>query len=167
MSGEATHKPKRRVVPADLIETTPDAGAAFHWALAAPLLLFLAWIWVDVFTHYSPVRPFWLDVGLAALAYAVVFVLPLGVAAHRAVTAAPRLFQHAGWDLRPLEPVASEEQYLVRYTYRERRRAPGSWRRWLMRAAQGWVYLEIATIFTGAVLMIPLFFSATEFGFGR
>ncbi len=55
--------------------------------------------------------------GLAALAYAVVFVLPLGVATI-AVTAAPRLFQHAGWDLRPLEPVASEEQYLVRYTYR-------------------------------------------------
>ncbi len=101
MSREPAHKPRRRVVPADLIETTPDAGATLHWALAAPLLLFLAWIWVDVFTHYSPVRPFWLDVGLAALAYAVVFVLPLGVAAHRAVTAAPRLFQHAGWDPGP------------------------------------------------------------------
>ena len=167
MSGEATHKPKRRVVPADLIETTPDAGAAFHWALAAPLLLFLAWIWVDVFTHFSPVGPYWLDASLAVVAYAFVFVLPLGLTTHRIITAGPRLFQHAGWDLRPLEPVAPEEQYLVRYAYRARRRAPGSWRRWLMRAAQGWVYLEIATIFTGAVLMIPLFFSATEFGFGR
>ncbi len=167
MSEAAAHKPQRRIVPADLIETTPDANAALHWVLASPLLLFVAWAWVDIFAHVSPMRAHWLDIGLAVAAYVVVFVLPLGLAAHRVVTAAPRLFQHAGWDLQPLEPVAPEEQYLVRYAYRRQRRAPGSWRRRLMRAAQGWVYLEIAAIFIGAVLMIPLFFSATEFGFGR
>ena len=36
-----------------------------------------------------------------------------------------------------------------------------------MRAAQGWVYLEIAAIFIGAIAMIPIFFSVSEFGFGR
>ena len=42
----------------------------------------------------------------------------------------------------------------------------GDLRRWL-RAAQGWVFLEITAIFVGAVAMVPLFFSATEFGFGQ
>jgi hypothetical protein len=36
-----------------------------------------------------------------------------------------------------------------------------------MRAAQGWVYLEIAAIFIGAIAVIPLFFSALDFGFGQ
>jgi hypothetical protein len=36
-----------------------------------------------------------------------------------------------------------------------------------IRAAQGWVYLEIIAIFVGAIAMIPLFFSAVDFGFGQ
>ena len=164
---EAANRAKRRLVPADLVETTPDAGAVLHWALAAPILLFLAWMWVDAFAHYSPLRMYWLDAGLGLVAYGAVIVLPLGMAAHRIVTSAPRLFQHAGWDLLPLEPVAAEEQYLVHYGYQVRHRAQGTVQRRLMRAAQGWVYIEIAAIFLGAALLIPLFLSASEFGFGQ
>jgi hypothetical protein len=33
--------------------------------------------------------------------------------------------------------------------------------------AQGWVFLEMAAILIGAVVMIPLYFSARDFGFGQ
>lgn len=162
-----TTKPVRRTVAADLIETTPDAGGALHWLLAAPILVFLAWVWVDLFAYFSPVRGYWLDALLALTVYVTLIVAPVGLAAHRLVTGAPWLFQRAGWDVVPLEPIAVEEQYLVRYVCRQRHRAEGTWRRRMMRAGQGWVYIEIAAIFAGAMLMIPLFLSATEFGFGR
>lgn len=164
---DATTKPVRRTVAADLVETTPDAGGALHWLLAAPVLVFLAWVWVDVFAYYSPVRVRWLDALLALVVYMALIVGPLGLAAHRLVTGAPWLFQRAGWDVVPLELISAEEQYVVRYACRQRLRAEGTWRRRLMRAGQGWVYIEIATILAGAMLLIPLFLSATEFGFGR
>ena len=157
----------RRVVPAELIETTPENGALFHWILAAPLLLFLAWTWTDLFTHYSPIPFYWVDLVVGLFVFVVLVVLPLGLAAHGLVSALPRLFGHAGWDVQPLEPVSEAEQYLVRYRYVRRRYAPGAWSRRWMRAAQGWVYLEIALILLGGVLIIPIFFSASEFGFGR
>jgi len=91
----------------------------------------------------------------------------LGMGAHGLVTALPGLFNHAGWDAQPLESVREAEQYSVRYRFVARRRQPSSWRQAWVRAAQGWVYLEIFAIFVGAVLMVPIFFSASEFGFGR
>ncbi len=164
---QATSNSQRRTVPVELVETTPDSAAALHWLLAAPLLIFLAWAWVDLFAQVSSLPAYWLDVVLALPVYVALVVLPLGIAAHRIVTSMPRLFQHAGWDVLPLEPVAAEEQYTVRYAYRTRHRAPGTRWRWLMRAGQGWVYIEIAAIFVGAILLIPIFFSVSEFGFGR
>ena len=163
--GEVEHG--RRVAQAELTETTPSAGAALHWALASPLLLFVTWFWVDFFTYYSPVQGYALDVLLSIGALLLLIVLPLGALAHRLVTSLPGLFHHAGWDVQPLEAVAREEQYTVRYAYRRRNRAESAWRRWWMRAAQGWVYLEIGVIFAGALLMIPMFLSASRFGFGR
>ena len=74
------------------------------WLLASPFLVFVLWLWVDVFAYYSPVPWKWLDVLIGAAVYALLVVLPLGWLAHRAVTAVPRLFQHAGWDIQPLEP---------------------------------------------------------------
>jgi hypothetical protein len=156
-----------RKVPADLIETMPDNGGLFHWILASPMLMFLAWIWVDLFAHYSPIAFYWLDALLGLLLFALVVVLPLGVGAFYAVTAAPRLFSHAGWDVQPLEAVSEAEQHLVRYRYRSRRRAANSWSQAWIRAAQGWVYLEIAAILVGGIVMIPIFFSVSEFGFGQ
>lgn len=153
-------------MPADLIEATPNHGALGQWLLASPLLLFLAWLWVDLFAHYSPLPWYWLDAILALLLYALAFVLPLGLLAHALVTALPRLFQNAGWDVQPLEPVAERDQYLVRYTPRARHRAPTNWARLWLRAAQGWVYWEIFVILAGAVAAVPLFFSALDFGFG-
>ncbi len=158
---------QRRVVPAALIEATPGAGGLGYWILASPMLGFLAWAWVDVFAHFSPLPWYWVDALLAVLVFVLLVVLPLGYLIHRLVTGLPGLFQHAGWDVQPLEPVAPDELYLVRYRYQARHRAPFSWGRLWLRAAQGWVYLEIAAILVGGVLMIPLFFSATEFGFGR
>lgn len=162
-----TAKPVRRQVAADLFETTPALGGLLHWLLASPLLLFVAWAWVDLFAHYSPLGSYWLDalIGLALLVSVV--VLPLGVGAFWLVTSFPRLFQHAGWDVQPREPVRESELYLVRYTYGTQQRATSTWGRAWLRAAQGWVYIEIAAIFVGAIAMIPLFFSASEFGFGR
>ena len=135
-------------------------------AVGRPLLLFLLWLWVDFFAALSPLPWYWVDVLLAA-ALLLVFLVPVGWAAYRLVTAAPRLFQNAGWDVQPLEPVREEEMYTVRYTFRGRRRAPNTFRRQWLRAAQGWVYIEIAVIFIAAILMVPVFFSALDFGFGR
>jgi hypothetical protein len=162
-----TSKLSTREVPADLVEATPDTGALGQWLLASPLLIFLAWVWVDLFAHYSPI-PFWgLDILLALPLYAFLVVLPLGVLAHALVTALPGLFQKAGWDVQPLEPVAERDQYLVRYVPQARRRAPTNWKRLWLRAAQGWVYIEIFVILAGAIAVVPLFFSALDFGFGR
>lgn len=156
---------ERRTVPADLLEATP--GAPGMWLLASPFLLFILWAWVDLFAHYSPVPWYWFDVVLGAAIFLFAVVLPLGWLAHRLVTAAPRLFQHAGWDIQPLEPVREQEMYLVRYTYQARHRAPHTWSRQWLRAAQGWVYIEIAAILIGGALLIPIFLSAVDFGFGR
>jgi hypothetical protein len=162
-----TATPARREVAADLVEMTPGANGLLHWLLASPILLFIAWGWVDLFAHYSPLPAYWLDALVGMVVMAVAFVLPLGYGAFRFVTSFPRLFQHAGWDVQPLERVSEAEMHLVRYRFRNRQRAAPGWRRAWLRAAQGWVYIEIAAIFVGAVLMIPLFFSATEFGFGQ
>jgi hypothetical protein len=157
----------RRTVLADLIEATPPAGALGYWLLASPLLGFLGWLWIDLFRLISPLPWYWLNVLLGVILYIAVIVLPFGYLAHLCVLALPRLFHHAGWEVQPLEPVASAEQYMVRYAYKARHRAANSWRRTWLRAAQGWVYLEIAAIFVGAIGMILLFFSAVEFGFGQ
>ena len=93
-----TSKVTIRDVPADLVEATPGSGAIGQWLLASPLLIFLAWAWVDLFSHYSPLPWYWLDALLALVLFAFVIVLPLGVLAHTLVTAVPGLFQKAGWD---------------------------------------------------------------------
>ncbi len=157
----------RRQVPARLIEATPAANGLFNWILAAPTVLFLGWLWVDLFAFFDPIPWYWLDLLVGALLYFGGIVLPLGYGAHRSATAFPRLFQNAGWDVQPLVPVRPEEQYSVRYLPTEKQRAAFSAARLWSWAAQGWVYLEIATIFIGAIGMIPLFFSALEFGFGQ
>jgi len=168
---ETTTKPTRREVPALLIEATPSVNGIGYWLLASPLILFLAWLWVDIFAYYSPIPgriPWrWLDWVLGAVVYWVLFVLPLGYAAHKLVTAFPRPFQHTGWDVQPLEAVRPAEMYAVRYTFTGRKPAPRDLQRIGLRAAQGWVYLEVAVIFIGFVVMIPLFFSALDFGFGQ
>lgn len=156
-----------RTVQADLIESQPDNGGLAHWALASPMLIFLAWVWIDLFAHFSPITIYWLDVVLAVVVYLLVIVLPIGVGAFYVVTAVPRLFGHAGWDVQPLEPLSDSEMYTARFQYQTRRRAPNSWGQMWLRAAQGWVYVEIATILIGAVAMIPAYISATEFGFGQ
>ena len=157
----------RRKVPADLIEATPSAGGLAYWVLASPLILFLAWLWIDLFAHFSPLTWYWLNALLGMAAFVLIIILPLGYAAHWCVTSVPGLFQHAGWDVQPLDPVSLSEQYTVRYIYKNRHRAASGWARLWMRAAQGWVYLEIGAIFAGAVAMIPLFMSASDFGFGK
>ncbi len=150
-----------------MVEATPGSGALGQWLLASPLLIFLAWLWVDLFANYSPLPWYWSDVLLALPLFALVVVLPLGVLAHAIVTAAPGLFQNAGWDVQPLEPVTEREQYLVRYVPHRRHRAPTHWKRLWLRAAQGWVYWEIFVILAGAIAAVPLFFSAMDLGFGR
>lgn len=155
----------RRTVPAALHEATPNAWG--QWLLASPALGFLAWLWVDLAAPISALGPWWLGATLALLIFAALAVLPLGVAAHALVTAAPRLFQNAGWDVAPLESVRDSEQYVVKYIAVSKVRAPRSWSRLWLRAAQGWVYLEILLIFLGAGLLIPLFLSVSDFGFGR
>jgi hypothetical protein len=161
----STTKFERRKVQADLIEATPSATG--YWLLASPLLVFAGWSWLDLFNYLSPVPWRWLDILLGLGVYLLLIILPLGVLAHWLVTALPRLFQNTGWDVQPVEPVSEAEMYMVRYVPRKRQRAPTTWQRLWLRAAQGWVYLEITAIFVGAVLMIPLFFSATDYGFGR
>lgn len=166
MSSEPS-KFTRREVRADLIEATPGANGLGHWVLASPLLLFLGWLWIDFFHALVGLPSYWLSALSGGVLYAFLIVLPLGYVTHRLILLLPRLFQHAGWDLEPLEPVKLEEQYLVRYRYQARRWAASSWQRAWLRAAQGWVFLEIIVILLGAVLMVPLYFSAVEFGFGR
>jgi hypothetical protein len=160
-------RPAYRTVPADLVETSPDNGALFHWILASPMLIFVAWLWVDLFAHFSPLPNYWLDAVLGLIVFAFVVVLPLGVGAFYLITSAPRLFSHAGWDVQPLEPISDAEIHMVRYRYQAHHRAANSWRQAWIRAAQGWVYLEIAAILIGAVVMVPIFFSVSEFGFGQ
>ena len=153
--------------PADLVETIPDNGGLLHWILASPILLFLVWTWVDLFAHYSPIASYWLDVVIGALIFALVVVLPLGVGAFYLVSSVPGLFGHAGWDVQPLESLGEAEKHTVRYHYKSRQRAANSWGQAWTRAAQGWVYIEIAAILVGAIVMIPIFFSVSEFGFGQ
>lgn len=155
----------RRRVSARLIEMTPARLGLSYWILASPLILFLGWVWIDLFAALTPIPWPWLDFVLAMLIF-LATILPLGYGAHRLVAANPRLFQNAGWNIEPLEPVTAAEQYTVRYVYDERRPQPFNVDTFLARSAQGWVYLEIVAIFVGAILMIPLFFSAVEFGFG-
>lgn len=157
----------RPEVTVDLIETTPSGNALGHWLLASPLLLFLGWLWTDFFHLISPLPYYGVNLVSGALLYLCLIVLPFGYLAHRLVLSLPRLFNQAGWDVQPLTTVRPEEQYLVRYRYQTRQWAENSWRRAWLRAAQGWVFLEIAAILVGAVAMIPLYFSAVEFGFGR
>jgi hypothetical protein len=157
----------RRTVAADLIEATPGNGGLGQWILASPFILFLAWLWVDFIHLISPLDNRFVNVFIGALLFIGLIVLPFGWLAHRLILTFPRIFQHAGWDIQPLEPVRPEEMYTVRYRYHDRHWAPAGRRRLWLRAAQGWVYLEIIAIFVGAIVMIPLFFSAVEFGFGR
>lgn len=160
-------RPQRREVEVDLTETTPDRGGLFHWVLASPLLMYMAWVWSDLAVSLSPIPFAWLNVVLGLVMLVIVVILPLGLAAEAVVARFPRVFGRSGWDVQPLEPVRETEIYTVRLRIRHKTRAPRSWPRLWMRAAQGWVYLEIALILVGGVLIIPLFFSATEFGFGR
>lgn len=162
-----TQKFVRRTVPADLIEATPGNNGIGQWILASPFLLFLAWLWVDFFHALSPLDSRFINVFIGALLFIGLIVLPFGLLAHRLILSLPRIFQHAGWDIEPLERVTQEEMYMVRYHYQEHHWAPSNWQRRWLRAAQGWVYLEIIAIFVGAIVMIPLFFSAVEFGFGQ
>ncbi len=164
---EGESKFVRRTVPADLIEATPDNRAIGQWILASPFLIFLLWLWVDFVHLLSPLDNRFINVLIGVLLFIGLIVLPFGWLAHRFVLTFPRIFQHAGWDIQPLEPVRSEEMYMVRYRYHERHWAPSSRQRTWLRVAQGWVYLEIIAIFVGAIVMIPLFFSAVEFGFGQ
>jgi hypothetical protein len=157
----------RRTVDADLVESQPVSAGMGYWVLASPLILFLAWIWIDLFVHYSPIQLYWLDVVLGLGFFVALVILPAGLGAHRLVTAFPKIFQHAGWDVQALEQVDAAEQYTVRYQYHSRHRRPNQWSTLWPRAAQGWVYLEVAAILLGAIVMIPLFFSAAEYGFGR
>ncbi len=163
----AEEKFERRTVPADLVEATPGANGIGQWILASPLLLFLAWLWVDVFHLLSPVENRAVNLLIGVVIFVALIVLPLGWLTHRLILLLPQLFQHAGWDVQPLAAVKPEEIYTVRYQFRTRHWAANSWARAWLRAAQGWVYLEIIAIFVGAIAMIPLFFSAVEFGFGR
>ena len=111
-------KSQRRSVPVNLIETTPGADAAGSWLLASPLILFLLWAWADLFAYLSPL-PRLLDWVVGILAYVFLLILPLGVVAFWLVTSLPKLFHHAGWDVQPLEQIAAEEEYLVRFIYRD------------------------------------------------
>lgn len=155
----------RRKVRANLVEATP--GAAGQWILASPYLVYVGWLWIDLFAPALPMPWHWLNVVLAVLLYIALFVLPSGLLAHWIVTALPGLFQNAGWDVQPLEPVRESEQYTVQYMPEKRIRAERSQARIWLRAAQGSVYLEIAVLLIAAVLLIPIFLSATDFGFGR
>ena len=167
MTPEVTPEEKgRRKVKARLVEATPVGGAWGHWVLASPAICFLGWLWLDLFGILSPIHSRPVDLLLGALIYIILILLPLGYGAHRFVTSFPAVFQQAGWNVQPVEPVKPGEQHIVRYVGITRERAGTDGRRILLRVAQGWVYLEIAAILVGAVAMVPLFFSAVEFGFG-
>ena len=157
----------RRRVQARLVEKTPGANGWFHWVLSAPTIIFIGWLWVDLFGLISPVPSRPLEILYGVLAYIFLVILPFGYGAHRLVTSFPRIFQQAGWSVRPLEPLRPAELYTIKYVFVSRERAATDVRRILLRVAQGWVYLEIGAALVGAVAMVPLFFSAVEFGFGR
>ena len=159
-------KAVRRVVPAELIEATPERGALGHWALASPALIFVAWTWIDLLRGARLTPLPWLNTTLGVVTFLALVMPILGWLMHRLVLTLPRLFQHAGWDVEPLEPVTTAEQYTVRYRYQRLRWAANSWSRTWLRVAQGWVFLEVAGILLLGLLMIPLFLSATELGFG-
>ena len=168
MSSEVEAKKReRRQVKARLVEMTPGANGWGYWILSAPTVIFLGWLWVDLFAFVTsiPSRP--LDLLLGALVYIVCIILPFGYGAHRLITTFPRLFQQAGWTVHPLEPLRPAEQYTTKYVFVSQERAATDIGRILLRVAQGWVYLEITIVLVGAVVMVPLFFSAVEFGFGR
>lgn len=152
---------------ARLVEATPAKCAAGHVALAAPAVLFLGWLWLDLALLVIPLRSPPAAYLLGAVSYVFLVLLPLGYGAHRLVTSFPGLFQQAGWVVHPLEPLGPSEQYSAKFTYVSRERARTGARRILLRVAQGWVYLEIGAVLAGAVAMVPLFFSAVEYGFGR
>ena len=160
-------KKGRRRVKAHLVEATPPAGGWGHWLLSAPAICFLGWLWLDLFGVLSPIQSRPLDLLLGALAYVFLVLLPFGYGAHRLVTSFPGLFQQAGWTVQPLEPLKPQDQYTVKYLCLTKERAVTDGKRVLLRVAQGWVYLEIGAILVSAVAMVPLFFSAVEFGFGR
>ena len=52
-------KPERRQVPADLVEAKPNMLG--NWLLAAPVVVLIGWLWVDLFSLYSPLPWPWLD----------------------------------------------------------------------------------------------------------
>ena len=164
MSSSVTERP---AVPADLIEATPERNGLLEWILASPMIVFLLWAWVDLFAWLSPIPWYWLDALVGTAVFALLIVLPLGLVTHWIVTAIPSVFQRAGWELQFLEPVDEAKVPFTRWEIRTYRRAPTSWARLWLRAAQGWVWLEMATILVGGIVMIPLFFNAVEFGFGR
>ncbi|MEZ4620298.1 MAG: hypothetical protein R2867_32980 [Caldilineaceae bacterium] len=158
----------RRTVPADLIEATPGGNGVGQWiwphlscssGLALPISLICS-AHLRIVLSMSLLGRFFILL--------VLIVLPLGLLTHRLILSLPRIFQHAGWDVRPLEPVRPEEMYTVRYRYQARHLADTTWsRRWL-RVAQGWVYLWRSSLSLSArAVMIPLFLSAVEFGFGQ
>jgi len=167
MSSEAeTREPRRTEVRARLIEMTPGAQGFYYWLLSAPVIVFLGWLWVDLFGLVSVAsRPVGLTLGAAT--FAVLVMLPLGYGAHRFVTSFPGIFQRAGWTVHPLAPLRPSEQYTVKYIFVSRERAATDVPRVLLRVAQGWVYLEIAIVLIGALALPPLYLSAVEFGFGR
>ena len=135
--------------------------------MASPCILCIAWLWIDIFAYFSPISNYGIDIAIGLIFFIPLILLPAGYIAHFCVTALPGLFQHAGWDVQPLEAVALAEQYMVRYRYQARYRSQNSWHRIWIRSAQGWFYLEIAAIFAGALLVIPLYLSAVEYGFGQ
>lgn len=167
MSAEAeTRKPRRKEVRARLVEMTPGADGFSYWILSAPMIVFLGWLWVDLFELFSVAsRPVGLTLGV--MTYIALILLPFGYGAHRLVTSFPGIFQRAGWTVHPLAPLRPAEQYSVKYIVVSRERAATNVRRILLRVAQGWVYLEIAIVLFGALAIAPLYFSAVEFGFGR
>jgi len=166
MSNSEETKFEQLQIDADLLEATPSANGLWHWILASPLLLFIAWNWIAIADTLSPIPWMWVNIVLSGIAFIALLVLPLGNLGFLVVSMFPRIFQHAGWELQPRETYEIERMYSAKYTYLKRARATTNWSRIFLRAAQGWVYLEIFVIFAGAILMIPLFWSASQFGFG-
>lgn len=157
---------ERQRIDADLLEATPTAGGLWHWILASPMLIFLAWTWIELVDRVGVTAWSWVNILIGSITFIVLIVLPLGYLAHRIVTSFPRLFKASGWDVQPRVKVSEMELYMAKVTYHDRERAHTNWERMWLRAAQGWVYLEIAAIFGGAIVMFPLFFSAMQFSRG-
>ena len=60
------------------------------------MLLFIAWVWTDLFAHYSPISFYWLDVLLGLVVLTLVVILPLGLVAFYLVTALPHVLGMPG-----------------------------------------------------------------------